>query len=441
MLEAIFYFIILFIFLVILFKFTKSNFTKYYLAIFSIINFILIIYASVSTKYYSIPIEHTIYFLLLILLFSFGYIFFENKINKDDGVDCIVENKENLGNTFFSKKVMLIISLLTFIVIGILIYYLINFKKLESQYGIATTRLLKFTLGYLFKTPLEYAFFRYVIEALISVYAIMVSYMLVNKMYKNITFFEMILSIFLYSEIGRGRFIYFDILVYIVFFIIILHSDNLLNFIKQNKKSLSVTFLFVTFVLFVVTFARMNLQSNGASIIDGIESTLDQVIVYFSGPYKMFSEAIKMDYRAQLAGNNITTFPLFASVDELIKLIFNFFGGNFVTTNTLISNLTNTPIVIGKNLEMNAFYTGFLNFYLSGGLVGSCFLMFFYGIIISFIHKLLMKSSHVINYLLMALISYPTLMIMLRWEFQSAPFFCSLALLLIIKFLIERKKI
>lgn len=435
MLEFLLYFIILLLSIGIICKFSKKKFTKYYLSLFSAINILLISYASLSSKYYAIPIEHTIYFILLVTLFAFGYLLYENKSKQNDKNEN--KDRKKLEDFLSSKKTRYLVSIILLIIITILLYYLIKFKQLEKIYGIATTRLLKFTLGYLFKTPLEYAFFRYIIESLISIFSIIVSYMIVNKLYKNIIFFEMIISIFLYSEIGRGRFIYFDILVYILFFLLLLHANDLINYLKQNKKSLSVIFTLVILILVVVTLSRLNLSSGDTSILNSIESTIDQAINYFSGPYKMFSEAIKLDYKSQLSNTNTLFFPILASIEELIKLALNFVGCNFTTTNTLISNLTSTPIVIGKNLEMNAFYTGFFNFYLRGGMIGSTVLIFIYGLSLSWIHDILMKNKSVINYFIIALITYPTLMIMLRWEFQSTPFFCSLLMLLFIKLIIE----
>lgn len=417
---SVFFFILS---ILIILKYSKNNLSKYFLLFFSIINSILILLASSLSIYYDMPIWHSVYFSLLILSFIIGYLTIKPKYRTNEA-DTIINFPELI------KPYKKLFSIVGLIVLLILVFYLYKYKVLEDKYGVISARNIKFTLGFLFKTPLEYAFFRYIIEPIVTIITIFFSLMILSKQYKSILFYQCILCIFLYSEIGKGRFIYFDIIVYLFILILFLYEKNLLLFLKKNIKLLIISAMVVIILLLIMTLSRMGSDlGNTDSITNGIFNTFKQVILYFSGPYKMFSEAINLNYR-NLINNHGILFPIFGGLDELIKLFFNFIGFEFVTTNTIISNFTNVPISIGNNLDMNAFYTGFFNFYLTGGIIGSIFISFIFGMIVSFLHNR-MNLNNLFQIMLVALLTYPATLIMLRWELQSAAYMCTLLYLII----------
>ena len=417
---SVFFFILS---ILIILKYSKNNLSKYFLLFFSIINSILILLASSLSIYYDMPIWHSVYFSLLILSFIIGYLTIKSKYRTNEA-DTIINFPELI------KPYKKLFSIVGLIVLLILVFYLYKYKVLEDKYGVISARNIKFTLGFLFKTPLEYAFFRYIIEPIVTIITIFFSLMILSKQYKSILFYQCILCIFLYSEIGKGRFIYFDIIVYLFILILFLYEKNLLLFLKKNIKLLIISAMVVIILLLIMTLSRMGSDlGNTDSITNGIFNTFKQVILYFSGPYKMFSEAINLNYR-NLINNHGILFPIFGGLDELIKLFFNFIGFEFVTTNTIISNFTNVPISIGDNLAMNAFYTGFFNFYLTGGIIGSIFISFIFGMIVSFLHNR-MNLNNLFQIMLVALLTYAATLIMLRWELQSAAYMCTLLYLII----------
>ena len=427
------FFMILSIFIIN--KYSKNNLSKYFLLFFSITNSILILLASSLSMYYDMPLWHSIYFSLLLLSFVIGYLVIESKyfVYKvdNDKVDNVIDISELIKPY---KKMFSIIGL---IIMFILVFYLYKYKILENEYGVVSARNIKFTLGFLFKTPLEYAFFRYIIEPFVTIITILFSLLILGKQYRSILFYQCILCIILYSEIGKGRFIYFDIIVYLFIFILFLYAKNLVSFLKKNIKLLIFSAAAVILLLLIMTLSRMGSGLGDTnSIINGITNTFEQLIQYFSGPYKMFSEAINLNYRSLISNDGII-FPILGGLDELIKLFFNFVGFEFITTNTVISNLTNVPIAIGNNLSMNAFYTGFFNFYLSGGIVGSIIISLIFGMFVSILHYRV-NLDNLVQIMLVALLTYPATLIMLRWELQSAAYICTLFYLLL--FLLFKKK-
>lgn len=66
------------------------------------------------------------------------------------------------------------------------------------------------------------------------IYGIILSVKIINKDFKNISFWLLLLSVFLNSQIGLGRFGYLEVLVYIIIIYLIVNTS------KKNSMKLSI---------------------------------------------------------------------------------------------------------------------------------------------------------------------------------------------------------
>lgn len=407
--------ILLFVFVnIMIFRLCAKQFDKIFLSLIFSSQLFLISFAYSNNKFYAFEKETMVLLILGLLSLIFGYILYCLKFsNKEKSRELAIKP---------SKNKIIIAILIVFTIV--LIYYKLRYDNLIDEYGVSTARLIKFELGMLFRTPLENAAYRYVIEPGITLIIINLAFNIAMKKVKSVIVLLSFVSIFLYSSIGMGRFTYFDFAIYSMLVILLYYSQNIVLFIKENYKWISLTISLVTLILIFVTLERLGVDfTDFGSIKNGIEESMNHLLLYFTGPYGIFNYAIENDYRGVILSNygGVIANSTIGGLDELVKLSLNFIGQDFITINSVLSSLTSVPVEIGANISMNAFYTAYFNFYVDFGIIGLLIIPFSFGFFSAFINHLVYKKQSIYILFIAIINNYCMLMMILKWEYQSAP--------------------
>jgi len=386
-------------------------------------------------RLYSVSDEAYLLLLANIACFSIGYVTFCNKVAF--GV-C--------SNSLFKKSSKLAIISLQFFLLIVLVYYIKKFNYLVAAMTISDARTIKFEQGLLFNSFTEYAFFNYFIHSFLYLTTILaISSYVVNKKINTILIFS-IINVWLFGLIGLGRFVIFDTLVFYLlansFMCHINSSHQIIGFKSTNyrKKIIFTIFGFSAVIAMVsLTASRMGIHIyNKQNIIYITSYTIEQAIVYFVGPFRAFDHFLNISDNFNYTLGRAS----FAGIEEIISNFFLFADIKWVTANEITSSFTTPGILVGQNQYFNAFYTGVMNSFLDGGLVGVMFFAFLFGAIAAGVLNYHKKHSNLFSLGLLVYFTYISIASEFRLAFNAPSTWLILFLLVIFSlcFSITKKK-
>lgn len=172
-----------------------------------------------------------------------------------------------------------------------------------------------------------------------------------------------------------------------------------------------------------------------ASISRGIDDLPRSFYQYFVGCVALLDNGVKS---VNFHTEGIATF---SSLITFFDTFWRFIGGDEVTAMHVISWINNhveETISVGKDCNMNAFYSLFYWFYLDYGIIGVILLCFLYGILADSIYKAAIYNRHFITIVIFALIVQGVVFSFIRFQFSTFYYFMAF---LIIPLIIKRKQV
>lgn len=358
----------------------------------------------VSNYTYFIIILSTISFLISFSILSKKYIK-ENESKYDINIFL---------DKFLKSKIVHAIVIINLILV---VFYKIKYNIVIQDLSQPEIRLARFDK--LFDNAFETLFFNYIITGIIYLLSNLLAILIVNKRIKNILFFLITANIIIYSLIGYGRMVYFNIAIYV--FINILLKNDLKKFlnIKTAIKTLSV--FIIIFVIFTgLLFARS--ESNKLTTTENLQRTLksqcEQVIEYSVGGFRLLDNFIKNGF------DEFTTYTFgratFAGLEEIVLYPIKATGIEINSFNNIISKYTQKEILIGENNSyFNAYYTCIMNFYLDFGIIGVIVFPIMHSILIIYGLKNYYKHKNIYSLLLLNYVLLNLFFSIIRWNYQS----------------------
>ncbi|MFC4354212.1 O-antigen polymerase [Chryseomicrobium palamuruense] len=391
---------------------------------------------------YNVSFQTYLLLLVNIFMFTIGYFLVISKKKK--------LNQPKIFSFDINNKWIFILQLP---LLSILFYYFIKYNMLLNSLNIIEARNIKYQIGFLFSTPLEYMFNIIIIEPLMSITMLLFSIKLFRKKSKDFTTLLMAFNIFLSSQIGLGRLVFFELMVYLFVTYIVFKSMS----IKENAQKLkgktylkeqshkgklkAVTLIILIFVL-VTGMAYITMLRRGISVftidtlMEGYSLLFRQTIVYFVGPFRSLDYLINSDI--------INIYGLFwgkltfGGIENLVGYIFLFLDPNYKIANYVIGPLTQNPITIGNGVEFNAFYTSLMNYYLDFNIIGVLIIPLIYGMINAYITNLFLRKTNIVTLMLFIFITYQSIASSFRWNFQFPGSWIVILILVILGIIIKK---
>ena len=331
---------------------------------------------------------------------------------------------ENIKFNRRKPKALVILQIILLIVIA---YYYVKYNSLLENLTINDARRIRFELGFMFNSYYEYVTYSYFISSFLYLTIIRNIVRLVVKHKFGISGVITLISIVLYAFTGLGRFIIFDTMIF--FFIAIAFKRQVVSIefngiVLKNKieKSIKIKYLFLGCIglwgMMVITGRRMGKVVSGISeFIEVLRYSIEQGVVYFIGPFRALDNFLNSGIHDSIG----YTFgrSTFSGLDEIFCNFAILAGSNFTSANAKMALFTAEPIYIGAEQQFNAFYTGVMNFYLDGRIVGVIILAFLYGVVSAVIWNYYNKNPDVFSYSLLIYFTYTTIASEYRLSFIS----------------------
>ena len=325
------------------------------------------------------PLDYAVYFYCLTYLFCFNVVAFSYSypIKK-----YIVENKQAVCDLFKSEKYDQ--RCLMFSIFGWLLSYRILQKSLPILLGSGSLSTGMNLLRYqtysdisIFNT-FELMLLTYIIRPIFTVTILYFALKLAsNNLNKKITLIAMLDALFLVA-MTAGRALIISMVIYSLIAILLFNKINFISIIKRYKKYLWILLPSLVFFIFI-SIQRVNRDN----------SVITELFLYiFSGlPY--FSIMLKSNIAVpySLLGKGT-----FSTIIDPIFLFIKFFGFDLNLGSQFISNITNTTIEIGQNIQMNAVSSILTTFYVDFGFIGVAFGGVLMGLVTIYIERKLMRK-------------------------------------------------
>lgn len=396
----------------------------------------------VSNKTYWILILNVTAFITMYLLVDKTYenndikwinkIRFNKKVNNEE-----VSKKFNI-KTYQSGVVVWTVGI---IMMMILMFYLRRYTALLEQYGMSYARIIRFELGYMLKSPLELLFYNYIIQSILTVISISIPIHILNGKFRNPIIYIGIINILLNSQIGKGRMIIFELLVYFTLaFIIYFYKEIFKYIIKYWYIILIIVGIGGAGMVFL-TLVRLNTDfTSMESITLNLKATFDQVILYFTGSIRAFDYSLVNNYRDTIIGQYGHTWggATLGGINELIIMFFRALGMEISTANMALGSLTQPAIFIGENVQYNAFYSAAFNYYIDFGVVGVALFSGIFGAFSAFLIKKTLRTKDAYFHMILILNLYIIIFSLLRWEYQAPSTWITIAIILIVRAIHKR---
>lgn len=379
----------------------------------TVINLDSILYLSwlmvlVLTLIQRIEVHHKVIIIMIIFFLGYFVSSFPSKYRLVHS-NLIIENQRQVTNIY---------KLLSIIVFITLLFYLNRFSLLKTTVSPDKLRLIKFEFGLLFQTGGEYYFYRYFIDTVIR-YQILISICNII-IYRDIQKWDLLiaLNVFLYTLIGEGRMLYFNILL--IFIVSYFFFNKKINRKVQIKFKplfgLIACFFILSIGLSYLTLSRLNISvKSWRDLYKGFLITWNQGVTYLVGPLQAFTKYLEeSEYLSIIPMMGTSSL---SGLFEPLSLPFRLFGLN-LNPNEIIGNITSKTVEIGNVKEFNAFYTVFLNGILDGNIIG----VFMLAISLGFFSRKVWNnfvSSHVNVYSLALVVFYSELLISTLYRFNT----------------------
>ncbi|MEH6891477.1 O-antigen polymerase [Bacillus sp. JJ864] len=384
---------------------------------------------SLSNPFGLYEVSEKTYFTILLSLFCFGI----GCILIDSSKILIKENDSIITNdNSFTKLNSKRFLILQFIIFAILFFYYLKYSSLLSSMTLDDQRRIVYTVGLLFNSTYEMLFYNWIIKPImmISVIMVMVNYIIYGR--KNVSLVISLLNCVLFSFIGNGRLIYFDLLIYILIAVAFKKSFSKFKqipkfHIRKSTLKKSILFIIGIFVLLYVmnstSARRIGLENPSLYQMwdTFVNYSFKQGIVYFTGPLR----ALDYFLTSNIADSVGYTFgrSSFAGIEEVIVSFLSSFlhdpsialnSANYTTSSFTVPN-----IQIGTDQTFNALYTHVMNFYLDCGLIGIVVLSTLYGIISGIVFKYCLRNINIYKISLLVYYIHHLVVSEFRWDYQS----------------------
>lgn len=377
---------------------------------------------SLGNPYYLYNVTTKTYILiwLYIVFFSLGFLIvskYQKPLNPSIKFD---------GNDFIKTKKFLFTQIFVFI---ILFYYYQKYNAIASNLMVYDIRRIVYEQGLLFNSATEYIFYYWIIMSLVygSIALLIPSFVMSGQ--KHFVFLPALGNCFLFGQIGQGRFIYFQM---IIFFLV---SISLKKFIqkrqdinekKKIKKNWAVYALLIGAVLYLMNGATAKRLGLSMSLSDSVfvflNTSLKQFVIYFIGPFRTLDSFITSGI-TQTTGHTLGR-SFFSGIEEFFATLLTFISGGFYvipTANSIASSFTGPGIIIGEgNYAFNAFYTSVMNFYLDGGIPLVILFSCFYGVLSGLVYNYCLRNINLFTFSLLIYTTYHMIASEFRWSY-SAP--------------------
>ena len=298
----------------------------------------------------------------------------------------------------------------------IVIFYKIKYEIIIKDLPTYEVRLARFES--LFGSAFENLFFNYIVVGLVSIAAILLSIMLINRKVKNVLFGVCGATIIIYSLIGYGRMMFLNVAIYIIISLLMQYNvKELLN--KRNiLKLIIIVIVFIvifTAMLYVRTYNK-NLTI-GENIANAFSSQTKQAITYVTGGLRMLDNFIDNGFQAV----NGYTFgrATLAGFEEIILYPLKGIGLEIASYNNIISETTQEYAIIGENdIKFNAFYTCVMNFYSDFGFLGVIIFPMIYALFMVWVFNNYKKRKNMSAFLLLNYSTMNLIFGIVRWNLQ-----------------------
>jgi len=259
---------------------------------------------------------------------------------------------------------------------------------------------------------------------------------ILNRKFKNPIIYIGIVNILLNSQIGKGRMIIFELLVYFMLAFIIYFYDEIWKYIKRHWYIIIIVIGLAGTGMVFLTLVRLKTDFTSIeSISTNLKETFEQVILYFTGSIRAFDYSLVNGYRDTIISQYGYTwgFATFAGINEVIVMFFRGLGKEIPTVNMVLGALTQPAIFIGENIQYNAFYSAAFNYYIDFGIVGVALFSGLFGAFSSFLIRKTLKSEDVYYTMILILNLYIILFSILRWEYQSPSTWIIILIILMVR--------
>ncbi|KTD88417.1 O-antigen polymerase [Paenibacillus etheri] len=383
----------------------------------------------VSSRTYLIIWLHMIFTSLGFLILNQG------KMVKRSEIPKVVN-----GYDFLLSREFMIIQ---FVVSVVLIYFYRKYNFLLGSMSILDSRRIVYEQGLLFGSSFSTVFYNWIIIPIVKTSILLLISNLILNGKKNLSLLIAVVNCMLFSLIGGGRFIYFEI----IFFAIIsfgfkydMYKSVKVNFSKGRRIP---KIIYVVMLIFAVYFMNLNtvrrLGINSPTIKDSYEIfknvSLKQLVIYFTGPFRALD--VFLNSRVYEVTGYTFGRSFLSGFEEILNTFFIFVSRNMFSFNTAnnISSLFTTPeIVIGNNVTFNAFYTALMNFYLDGGIAFVIVLSFVFGLFMAIMYKYYLHNVNILSFSLLVFMVYQMVATEFRWNYSAPWTLISIAIILLISY-------
>lgn len=374
---------------------------------------------------------------LNVIMFSFGFLVVSKK-NKPANIKVS-------GFEFTKTSAFLILQIIVFFV---LIYYSQKYNSVLSNLEVNDIRRIVFEQGLLFKSAAEITFYTWIISPLVYGSIVLLISNFVFNDQKSIAFFVALANGFLFSQIGYGRLIFFNILIY--FLVSIGFKYDLYNNLgfesKPKNKKQGVLYI----ILIGIAINIMNLSSakrigvSSLTLTDSfdvfVNNSLKDLVVYFTGPFR----ALDFFLTSNITENTGYTLgrAFFSGIEEIIDTFLILVSNKMSsihTANEITSSFTVHNIYIGNNTFFNAFYTNIMNFYLDGGLTFVILLSCIYGVVSGLLYNYYLRNTNLFTLSLIVYLTYNMIASEFRWSYSAPSTWILISVLVICNHLYNKR--
>ena len=311
-----------------------------------------------------------------------------------------------LKDSFTESRVFLILQAVTVL---ILFYYLARYYYLLTMLGMEKSRLIVYTPGQLYATPLDYYFHALIVDPFTTFCIIKAIYDLSQFRIRTVSFVLTALIILCQLEIGFGRSQIFEMLIYV--FVAFFVARHIRKNIKKTAPIFMVLLVLSILICFKLTSVRMKI-----SYLQGVEQLFKQFVIYFDGPLRALDQGMKSFFGVfQYSYGRFT----FAGLEQVGYLVLKTLHIDYTPLNYIISAYTQKTIDIGAVRYFNAYYTSIMNYYIDFGVAGVFCVPLVFGAFVGKTADMLHEEKSMVSAVIFAYSFFCMISSMLQWPFQA----------------------
>lgn len=392
---------------------------------------IIILIISTFNPYGLYEVSTYTYLIVIISLFflNFGnfvsyFITLKNKnFVSDDGNNEVISTISYQLDRVNRSKIMFILTIIfTFIV-----FRYMNLYKYEVvvNNNLAESRMMRFEIGTIFKSPVEILLYMYIIETFAH-FAILYTAISIVWFKFSKLFFLTLFFTYCYVSFGSGRLLLIELIIIIIILFII--RKNYINesfekfkLKKQNYLIYIIMFLFsfisYFYSIFLSLFRTGNSELTTKNLEEGNSLFFEHIVIYLVGALRT------LDYGINIHSQKIESYTFgtlsFGGMDQLINNLFNIFGIKYLNNLSIVGKITFEPIYIGGGNEFNALYTYIFPMYLDFGICGVILISFIFGFSLNKLIFFFQKKIDLFSLLILVFFIKVLFIGVLKANFQS----------------------